>query len=66
LLYTKEKAKEILLVGHGLPGFRDKVQYADNTVFIYPLSLTESKFKNHSNAYNKFHEELFLREYKKL
>ncbi len=55
-----------MLVGHGLPGFRDKVQYADNTVFIYPLSITESKFKNHLSAYNNFHNEVFLREYKKL
>ena len=57
MIYTKAKSREIILVSHGLPGFRDKVQYADNTVFIYPLSITESKFKNYLQAYDNFNGE---------
>lgn len=57
MIYTKAKSREIILVSHGLPGFRDKVQYADNTVFIYPLSISESKFKNYLQAYDNFNGE---------
>jgi hypothetical protein len=43
LLYTKIESRQVLLVGHGVPGFREKLQFNDNLVVVNPMTSDNSK-----------------------